>query len=148
MTLEEREATAYTRTNGEPSVGLAITKTPDGNAVEISHELEALQDEISTALGGGELVTIYDGAPFIEDSIEDLATEGLLGLGFAILVVLVFLLSVRLTLVTAVSIPLSLLIALVGLQAAGYTLNILTLGALTISVGRPGRKAKRTSGEG
>ncbi|WP_022925809.1 efflux RND transporter permease subunit [Serinicoccus marinus] len=136
VTLEEREATAYTRTNGEPSVGLAITKTPDGNAVEISHELEALQDEISTALGGGELVTIYDGAPFIEDSIEDLATEGLLGLGFAILVVLVFLLSVRLTLVTAVSIPLSLLIALVGLQAAGYTLNILTLGALTISVGR------------
>ncbi|WP_151526327.1 efflux RND transporter permease subunit [Serinicoccus kebangsaanensis] len=136
VSLEEQPATAYTRTNGEPSVGLAITKTPDGNAVEISHELEALQDEISTALAGGELVTIYDGAPFIEESIADLATEGLLGLGFAILVVLVFLLSVRLTLVTAVSIPLSLLIALVGLQAAGYSLNILTLGALTISVGR------------
>ncbi|ANS79676.1 RND multidrug efflux transporter [Serinicoccus hydrothermalis] len=136
VTLEERDATAYTRTNGEPSVGLAITKTPDGNAVEISHELEAMQDDISTALGGGELVTIYDGAPFIEESITDLATEGLLGLGFAILVVLVFLLSVRLTLVTAVSIPLSLLIALLGLQAAGYSLNILTLGALTISVGR------------
>ncbi|WP_130011562.1 efflux RND transporter permease subunit [Serinicoccus sediminis] len=136
VTLEEREAAAYTRTNGEPSVGLAITKTPDGNAVEISNELGALQDDISTALDGGELVTIFDGAPFIEKSIEDLATEGLLGLGFAILVVLLFLLSVRLTLVTAVSIPLSLLIALVGLQVSGYTLNILTLGALTISVGR------------
>lgn len=136
VTLEERHATAYTRTNGEPSVGLAITKTPDGNAVEISHELEALETEIGTALDGGELVTIYDGAPFIEKSIEDLATEGLLGLGFAILVVLVFLLSVRLTLVTALSIPLSLLIAMVGLQVAGYSLNILTLGALTIAVGR------------
>ncbi|GAA1185828.1 efflux RND transporter permease subunit [Ornithinimicrobium humiphilum] len=136
VTLETREATAYTRTNGEPSVGLAITKTPDGNAVEISHALEDLQDEIGVALGGGELVTIYDQAPFIEKSIEDLATEGLLGLGFAILVVLVFLLSVRLTLVTAMSIPLSLLIALIGLQALGYSLNILTLGALTIAVGR------------
>ncbi|KUG51070.1 multidrug transporter [Serinicoccus chungangensis] len=136
VTLEEQEATAYTRTNGEPSVGLAITKTPDGNAVEISSELAALQDQITTDLDGGELVTIFDGAPFIEKSIEDLATEGLLGLGFAILVVLLFLLSVRLTLVTAVSIPLSLLIALLGLQVADYSLNILTLGALTISVGR------------
>lgn len=134
--LEEREATAYTRTNGEPSVGLAITKTPDGNAVDISHALADMDQDISTALGGGELVTIYDGAPFIEKSIEDLATEGLLGLGFAILVVLVFLLSVRLTLVTALSIPLSLLIAMVGLKLAGYSLNILTLGALTIAIGR------------
>ncbi|MFK5582946.1 MULTISPECIES: efflux RND transporter permease subunit [unclassified Serinicoccus] len=134
--LEERPATAYTRTNGEASVGLAITKTPDGNAVEISHQLEELQGELLPALDGGELVTIFDGAPFIEKSIEDLATEGLLGLGFAIVVVLVFLMSVRLTLVTAVSIPLSLLLALLGLQVAGYSLNILTLGALTISVGR------------
>ena len=136
VTLETREATAYTRTNGEPSVGLAITKTPDGNAVDVSRALEDLQEEITTALDGGELVTVFDGAPFIEKSIEDLATEGLLGLGFAILVVLVFLLSVRLTLVTAVSIPLSLLLALIGLSALGYSLNILTLGALTISVGR------------
>ena len=136
VTLEDREATAYTRTDGVPSVGLAITKTPDGNAVEISHALADLAPEVSTSLGGGELVTIYDGAPFIERSIEDLATEGLLGLGFAILVVLVFLLSVRLTLVTALSIPLSLLIALIGLRALDYSLNILTLGALTIAVGR------------
>ena len=136
VTLEEREPTAYTRTDGEPSVGLAITKTPDGNAVDISHALADLAPEISTSLEGGELVTIYDGAPFIEKSIEDLATEGLLGLGFAILVVAVFLLSVRLTFVTALSIPLSLLIALVGLQVAGYSLNILTLGALTIAIGR------------
>ena len=136
VTLEEREATAYTRTNGEPSVGLAITKTPGGNAVEISHALAAMGDQIATSLDGGELVTIYDGAPFIEKSIEDLTVEGLLGLGFAILVVAVFLLSVRLTLVTALSIPLSLLIALIGLKVADYSLNILTLGALTIAIGR------------
>ena len=136
VTLQEREATAYTRTNGEPSVGLAITKTPDGNAVEISHALADMREEIATSLDGGELVTIYDGAPFIEKSIEDLATEGILGLAFAVLVVLVFLLSVRLTLVTALSIPLSLLIALIGLKVADYSLNILTLGALTIAVGR------------
>ena len=52
------------------------------------------------------------------------------------LVILVFLMSVRATLVTAVSIPLSLLITFIGLSATGYSLNILTLGALTIAIGR------------
>ena len=74
--------------------------------------------------------------PFIEKSIKDLTTEGLLGLGFAVAVILVFLMSVRSTLVTAVSIPLSLLITFIGLSATGYSLNILTLGALTIAIGR------------
>lgn len=134
--LRDQEATAYTRTNGEPSVGLQITKTPDGNAVDISNSLDELIPELETLLDGGELTIVFDQAPFIEQSIEDLTTEGLLGLTFAILVVLVFLLSVRLTLVTALSIPLSLLIALLGLQIAGYSLNILTLGALTIAIGR------------
>ena len=58
---------------------------------------------------------MFDQAPFIEESIEHLTTEGLLGLVFAVLVILVFLLSVRSTLVTAVSIPLSVLVALIGL---------------------------------
>ena len=79
---------------------------------------------------------VFDQAPFIEKSIKDLTTEGLLGLGFAVLVILVFLMSVRATLVTAISIPLSLLITFIGLSAAGYSLNILTLGALTIAIGR------------
>ena len=79
---------------------------------------------------------MFDQAPFIEKSIKDLTTEGLLGLGFAVAVILVFLMSVRSTLVTAVSIPLSLLITFIGLSATGYSLNILTLGALTIAIGR------------
>lgn len=134
--LRDQEATAYTRTNGVTSVGLQITKTPDGNAVEISQALDEQIPDLEALLDGGELTIVFDQAPFIEQSIEDLATEGLLGLGFAIIVVLVFLMSVRLTLVTALSIPLSLLVALLGLQIAGYSLNILTLGALTISIGR------------
>ena len=79
---------------------------------------------------------MLDQAPFIEKSISDLTTEGLLGLGFAVVVILVFLMSVRSTLVTAMSIPLSLLITFIGLWATKYSLNILTLGALTIAIGR------------
>lgn len=62
--------------------------------------------------------------------------EGLLGLLFAVLVIVGFLLSVRATLVTAVSIPLSVLIAMIVLDLGGYTLNMLTLGARTVAIGR------------
>ncbi|UWX96167.1 efflux RND transporter permease subunit [Arthrobacter zhaoxinii] len=135
--ITEDESSSITRTNGEATLAVSITKTPAGDTVGISHEvmdlLPALQDE----LGNGAVFTvIFDQAPFIEKSISDLTTEGLLGLGFAVLVILVFLLSLRSTLVTAVSIPLSLLVTFIGLLAFGYSLNILTLGALTIAIGR------------
>ncbi|SNC71287.1 hydrophobic/amphiphilic exporter-1, HAE1 family [Kytococcus aerolatus] len=137
VTLETPPATGHTRTDGRDALTLGIVKTPDGNTVAISNAVEEKLDELDEQIGeGGELTVVFDQAPFIEQSIHDLTTEGLLGLGFAILVVLVFLLSVRLTLVTAVSIPLSLLMAMIGLHLAGYSLNILTLGALTIAIGR------------
>ena len=135
--ITEDEASSITRTNGQPTLAVSITKTPAGDTVGISHEvtdlLPALQDELG---GGAKFTVIFDQAPFIEKSISDLTTEGLLGLGFAVLVILVFLLSIRSTLVTAVSIPLSLLVTFIGLLAFGYSLNILTLGALTIAIGR------------
>ncbi|RZU77880.1 HAE1 family hydrophobic/amphiphilic exporter-1 [Micromonospora kangleipakensis] len=128
-------ATAITRTNGKPSLGIAVTATPDGNAVDISHEIRDRLDDLMTA-SGADLTVVFDQAPFVERSIESLTTEGLLGLLMAVVVILVFLLSVRSTLVTAVSIPLSVLVALIALWAGDYSLNLLTLGALTIAVGR------------
>ncbi|MEV4165832.1 efflux RND transporter permease subunit [Nonomuraea dietziae] len=130
------EATTLTRTNGEPSLGVSVTMTPDGNAVSISHAVRDRLPELGAALGGAAVTVIFDQAPYVERSIESLTTEGLLGLAFAVLVILVFLLSVRSTLVTAVSIPLSVVIALIALWAGDYSLNMLTLGALTIAVGR------------
>lgn len=133
----QQAATSYARSNGDPSLAIAITKTPDGNTVDVSHQVEDLIGQLEDQLGDGTRFTVaFDQAPFIEKSIEDLTTEGGLGLLFAVLVILVFLFSVRSTLVTAISIPLSLLITLIGLWVGGYTLNILTLGALTVAIGR------------
>jgi HAE1 family hydrophobic/amphiphilic exporter-1 len=134
--LRPEEATSITRTNGSPSLGLLVTMTSDGNAVAISHEVRDLLPDLEETLGGGEITVVFDQAPSVERAIEDLTTEGLFGLIFAILTIMLFLLSVRSTLVTAVSIPLSVVIALIGLWIGDYSLNILTLGALTISVGR------------
>jgi HAE1 family hydrophobic/amphiphilic exporter-1 len=136
-TVEQQLAapTSFTRTNGSDSLGIMVTASPDGNAVRISHEIRDRLADLSTA-SGATLSIVFDQAPFVEKSIESLTTEGLLGLVMAVLVILVFLLSVRSTLVTAVSIPLSVLVALIALWIGEYSLNLLTLGALTIAVGR------------
>ncbi|MEV5410795.1 efflux RND transporter permease subunit [Thermopolyspora sp. NPDC052614] len=131
------EATTLTRTDGESTLGVSITMAPDGNAVTISHEVNAKLGDLVKALGDAAPITVvFDQAPYIERSIESLTTEGLLGLAFAVVVILVFLLSLRSTLVTAVSIPLSVVVALLALWIGDYSLNLLTLGALTIAIGR------------
>ena len=136
VALEPNPQQSISRVNGEPAITIAITKMSAANTVEVSHAVLDAMPEIESALGGAELQVVFDQAPYIEQSIETLSTEGMLGLVFAVIVILVFLMSVRATLVTAISIPTSLLITIIGLNFADYTLNLLTLGALTISIGR------------
>jgi HAE1 family hydrophobic/amphiphilic exporter-1 len=125
------------RVDGEPALTIAVTKTPAGNTVAVSQLVTDLLPEFEDSLGDGATFTVvFDQAPFIQQSIESLAVEGLLGLAFAVIIILVFLLSIRSTLVTAISIPVSVLITFIGMLASGYTLNIITLGALTIAIGR------------
>ncbi|GAB3558223.1 efflux RND transporter permease subunit [Arthrobacter alkaliphilus] len=137
VSIKDDAATSITRTNGKPTLALSITKKPDADTVAISHAVKDSIARMEAELGSNAHFTpVFDQAPYIEKSIKDLTTEGLLGLGFAVAVILVFLMSVRSTLVTAVSIPLSLLITFIGISATHYSLNILTLGALTIAIGR------------
>ena len=129
--------TTLSRVDGKPALTIAVTKLPAANTVDVSRGVLAALPGLESTLGDGATFTVvFDQAPFVEQSIEALAQEGLLGLVFAVVVILIFLMSVRSTLVTAISIPTSVLITFVGLQAFGYSLNILTLGALTIAIGR------------
>jgi HAE1 family hydrophobic/amphiphilic exporter-1 len=137
VAIVDNPITGISRVNGDPSLTIAITKTPAGNTVDVSREVNAQLDDLAAQLGGDTRFTIvFDQAPFIERSINSLATEGLLGLGFAVIVIFVFLLSLRSTLVAAISIPVSVLITFLAMLATGYSLNVLTLGALTIAIGR------------
>lgn len=129
--------TAISRVNGDPSLTISITKNPAANTVDVANEIEAALPALAAAIGSStEFTTVFNQAPFIEQSIESLALEGVLGLTAAVLVILLFLLSVRPTLVTAISIPVSVLVTFIGMLATGYTMNVLTLGALTIAIGR------------
>src|SRR5262249_9258082 len=125
------------RTNGAPSVGIAVTKTQDANTVSVSDAVNAKLDDLKAKLPSDVTITILqDQASFIKQSITGLVNEGLLGAGFAILVIFLFLFNIRSTLVSAISIPVSLLVAFLVLYVTGISLNVLTLGGLAIAVGR------------
>ena len=136
VTYDKSPVTSISRVNGKATLSLSITKTQDANTVSVSHAVQDKLDDFKKKLGAVTIVTVFDQAPFVEKSLENLAVEGTLGLIFAIVVILVFLLSVRSTIVTAISIPTSVLITFIGLGFFGYSLNLFTLSALTIAIGR------------
>lgn len=130
-------ADTITRTNGKPSIGLQIVKGPNANTVTVANEVKSALPSIESSIGHGIHVdSISDQAAPITQAIGDILREGLLGAVFAILVIFAFLRSGRATLVAAVSIPLSLLVALIVLWWQGITLNILTLGGMMVAIGR------------
>jgi HAE1 family hydrophobic/amphiphilic exporter-1 len=130
-------STTLTRTNGQPSLGISITKTDSGNTVDISNAVNSDLASLASQLGHGTKITVVSNqAPTITSAVSGLVREGLIGAGFAILIILLFLFSIRSTLVTAISIPLSIVIALIALWIGNLSLNLFTLGAMTIAVGR------------
>ncbi|WP_406432380.1 efflux RND transporter permease subunit [Streptomyces sp. NBC_00631] len=135
--IQDADATTLTRTDGKESLGISVTMDHDGSSVSISDDVRAKIPELEKSLGHhAKLTVISDNGPQVSKSVNGLLEEGILGVLMAIIIIVMFLRSIRSTLVTAVSIPLSLLIALIALWIEDYSLNVLTLGALTMAVGR------------
>jgi HAE1 family hydrophobic/amphiphilic exporter-1 len=129
--------TGYGRTNGIPAITVSVSKTSTANTVTVARDAQAVIAEIVARHPNEvEVVPVYDQSSFILESTDGLLREGGLGALFAVLTIFLFLFNVRSTLIAAVSIPLSILTALVIMGAAGITLNILTLGGLAVAVGR------------
>jgi len=129
--------TAVTRTNGKSSIGISVSKSSSGNTVDIANAVADELPSITKDLGGqATITTVIDQSIFIKDSISSLLQEGIVGAIFAIIVIWVFLRSWRSTIIAGLSIPLSVIGALIILWSQGDSLNMLTLGGLTIAIGR------------
>ncbi len=124
-----------TRTDGIPALSIQVIRASSGNAVSLSDDVRSRIAKLRLD-PNDRLVLLDDSAAGIRSSLNDLMLEGLIGALLAILVIYLFLGSLRATLVTAVSLPTSVLVALLGTQLTGYSLNVLTLAGLTIAVGR------------
>lgn len=137
VTVEQIATTGYARINGEEALSLSVSKTSSANTVEVSQAVREALDELVADSGEGlEIEVVSDQADFILESRDGLLKEGGLGAVFAVLTIFAFLFSLRSTFVAALSIPLSLLIAIVLMQLGGITMNIMTLGGLAVAVGR------------
>ena len=130
------DLSGISRTNGEPSVGLNVIKETDTNTVEVAAGVERVLDDVREEIGRDQVVVVANTATDVEESVSGLVEEALVGAVLAILVIFAFLRSVRATLVTAVSLPTSVLAALLFSWVDNLTLNVITLAGLTIAVGR------------
>lgn len=127
---------SISRSNGERSIGVQVTKTQDANTVDVVNAVkEVLNDFEAENDTANVSITLDQGQP-IEESVETMLSKALLGGLFAILIILVFLRNFRSTIIAVISIPLSLLMALIVLKQLDITLNIMTLGAMTVAIGR------------
>jgi HAE1 family hydrophobic/amphiphilic exporter-1 len=137
VSLVDIQPTGYAQINGQPSLVISVSKTSDANTVDV---VQRVKDKLAELQGQGgaafSVTTIEDFSTFIIESRDSLVREGGLGALFAVITIFVFLLSLRSTLVAAVSIPVSIMTALTLMLVAGVTINIMTLGGLAVAVGR------------
>ncbi|PYE56682.1 efflux RND transporter permease subunit [Deinococcus yavapaiensis] len=133
--LRAQDASSLSRFDGRAALGLAVYKAQTANTLQVT---EAVRGALGDAERASRLRVdvISDQGEPIRSGVEGLLKEGGFGALFAVLVVLVFLGNLRSTIVTAIAIPTSLLVGLIFLGAQGLSLNVLTLGGLTIAIGR------------
>jgi hydrophobic/amphiphilic exporter-1 (mainly G- bacteria), HAE1 family len=130
------EATTLASINGDPTVLLQVRKQSGTNTVEVVNNVKERLADIQEALPPGyELRIVRDGAEFIEASIRSVEEHLIVGSVLAAFVVLLFLGNLRSTVIAAISIPTSIVATFALLWYMNFTLNMLTMLALTLSVG-------------
>lgn len=127
---------SISRTNGEDAIAIQIVKGQEANTVTVVNEVKELMADLESEVDGLIVdITLDQGEP-IEESVFAMVEKALFGGLIAVLIILVFLRDFRSTLIAIVSIPVSIFVALLLLNWLGITLNIMTLGAITVSIGR------------
>ncbi|SEF73114.1 efflux RND transporter permease subunit [Algoriphagus boritolerans] len=123
--------------NAEPAVIMTISKQPEVNTLELTERLDAAVEDLRTTLPKGVDIQsrIFRQSDFIEASISNLNQTLLEGAFFVILVLFIFLMNWRTTLISLLAIPISLLVTIIVLQLLGYTINTMSLGGMAIAIG-------------
>ena len=127
--------TRIVRVNGKLGLRVAIRKQADANTVDVSKKVLTEIERINGDFPQIQLYAVINQGNFIERSIANVARSVLYGGGLAILVLLLFLRSVRSTVIIGIAIPLSIVAALALMYGSGLTLNLMTLGGLALGVG-------------
>ncbi len=125
---------SLTRFDGKTAVGLSVKRQSGENTVAVAERVKIAVAGI-TPPEGMKLNVTFDQSKFIRRSIEDVQVSLWLGAALAVLIIFVFLRSVRSTLISAVALPVSVIASFAFIQAFGFTLNMMTMLALSLSIG-------------
>ncbi|HET7275650.1 MAG TPA: efflux RND transporter permease subunit [Longimicrobiaceae bacterium] len=132
-TEEERSVALV---NGERAVSIDILKVSGANTVAVADEVTAALEELQAVLPAGvELQVIRDNSVSIRQSVEDVIHELFLGAILTVIVVMLFLNDWKATAITSLALPVSVISSFVLMNALGFTLNVLTLMGLSLSIG-------------
>ncbi|MBL8515305.1 MAG: efflux RND transporter permease subunit, partial [Betaproteobacteria bacterium] len=130
------ELSSFNLRNGNPNVGLSITRSRDASTVNVADKIRAEMEAINKTLPAGTKMEVTrDGGKDAQSSLRNVIEALLFGAVLTIFVVYVFLNSWRSTLITALSLPTSVIAAFIAVWACGFTLNFMTLLGLSLAIG-------------
>jgi len=122
--------------DGKPAALLNITRQPGGNTVAIADSIAAIARNLRAALPPGvRIKAVYDQAALVRDAVKSVRDAMMIGAVLAVIVLLLFLRHARITAISASSIPLTMAITVFVMSLVGQTFNLMTLGAMAISIG-------------
>jgi len=133
-----REGIEYTRINANGRQGLliAIIKQPNANLISLSNEMQKKLEVLRKVLPAGVTISpYYVQADFVNDSVKSVTDSLWIGLALAIVVAIIFLRSLKASATILITIPLTICLTLIVMYSVGYTLNIMTLGAIAAAIG-------------
>ncbi|QSB08034.1 efflux RND transporter permease subunit [Lysinibacillus sp. FSL K6-0075] len=132
----EGKVQSVSRTNGQDAIAIQIVKGQDANTVTVVNAVKDLMKDEEKRLDGLNVeISLDQGAP-IEDSVFTMIEKAVFGGAIAVLIILLFLRDFKSTIISIISIPVSVFMALLLLNWMDITLNIMTLGAITVAIGR------------
>jgi CzcA family heavy metal efflux pump len=136
VAIGHEDRTTAVRSNGRDAVALTVFRRLGGNALAVSRALEAvLSDAAKSAPPGVRIEPVYDQGLLVRTAIANVRDAIIIGGIMSVAILVLFLKSVRATLIAALSIPLSLVISFVFLHLTGDTLNLMSLGGLAVAIG-------------
>ncbi|UMV48248.1 efflux RND transporter permease subunit [Paenibacillus macerans] len=130
------DVTSISTYNGQPSINIGVTKASGGNTLQIANAVKERLDSIRQELPEGtKLELVTDASEPIHDSVDLLVEHAILGLVIASAILLLFLNSVRSTIIAAVVIPISFVATFLMMYFTGQTINIISLAGLLLGLG-------------
>jgi CzcA family heavy metal efflux pump len=134
--VSHEDRTKAIRADGKNAVALTVFRQLGGNALSISNALTSVLDDArKSAPAGIEITPVYDQGNLVRAAVANVRDAILIGALFSVVILLLFLKSIRATLIATLAIPLSLLITFVFLYVTGDTLNLMSLGGLAVAIG-------------